>query len=86
MGKWRGGRVGGRNEGKDKSVNKDEMIEYRSRVEVGVQGQDGDGDVDFIKRIEGVGEVAGLEQRWANSWKMSLQTRFIALPPTLPFI
>lgn len=77
MGKWRGGRVGGRSEGKDKSVNKDEMGEYRSRVEVGAQGQDGDGEAEFMKHIEDIGEVAGLEQRWVNSWKTSLQTRFV---------
>lgn len=86
VGKWRGGRVGGRSEGKDKSVNKDEMVEYKSRVEVGVQGQDGDRDAQFIKHVEEVGEVAGLEQRWANSWKTSLQTRFVAPPSPLPSI
>ncbi|KAF7987039.1 hypothetical protein HWV62_161 [Athelia sp. TMB] len=57
---------------KDKSVNKDEMPEYKSRVEVGASGMAG--DADFMKHIEDVSEVASLEQRWANSWKSSLQS------------
>jgi dynactin-4 len=51
------------------------MPEYRSRVEIGASGMAG--DAEFIKHIEDVGEVAGLEQRWINSWKSSLQTRYV---------
>jgi dynactin-4 len=67
----------GRSRGKDKSVNKDEMPEYRSRLEIGDSGMAG--DAEFMKHIEDVGEVAGLEQRWINSWKSSLQTRCVEL-------
>jgi dynactin-4 len=63
----------GRNRGKDKSVNKDEMPEYRTRMEVG--GSSIVGEAEFMKHIEDVGEIAGLEQRWVNSWRSSLLTR-----------
>lgn len=64
--------------GRDRSVNKDEMAEYRSRVEiakasvVGTGG--GDADVEFMRHLENVSEVASLDQRWENSWVTSLQT------------
>lgn len=67
--------------GRDRSVNKDEMAEYRSRVEiakasvVGTGG--GDADVEFMRHLENVSEVASLDQRWENSWVTSLQTRFL---------
>ncbi|KDQ62635.1 hypothetical protein JAAARDRAFT_189929 [Jaapia argillacea MUCL 33604] len=60
--------------GKDKSANKDEMPEYRSRVEIGSTsglGGGGDVDVEFVKHLEDVSEVANLEQRWVNSWASS---------------
>lgn len=68
--------------GKDKSANKDEMPEYRSRVEVGAsgiggRGGGGDADADYMRHIEEVGEVASLEQRWINSWKSPLQARCV---------
>ena len=63
----------GRSRGKDKSVNKDEMPEYRSRGEVADSGMGA--EAEFMKHIEDVGEVAGLEQRWVGSWKSSLQTK-----------
>lgn len=75
MGKYVGGRAGGTGRGKDKSVNKDEMAEYKSRVEVGAQGTDGDEEAEFMRHIEDVSEVAGLDQRWVSSWKGSLQAR-----------
>lgn len=62
---------------KDKTANKDEMPEYKSRVEVGASGMAG--DAEFMKHIEDVSEVASLEQRWANSWKSSLQSRCVAI-------
>ncbi|KAJ7627543.1 dynactin p62 family-domain-containing protein [Mycena polygramma] len=63
---------------KDKSTNKDEMPEYRSRVDItsastrGTGG--GEADVDYMRHLENVGEVANLEQRWVSSWATSLQT------------
>lgn len=67
--------------GKDKTANKDEMPEYRSRVEIGASSGlgtgGGDADVDFMRHIEAAGEVATLGQRWANSWTTSLQTRYV---------
>ncbi|KAI0040046.1 hypothetical protein FA95DRAFT_929315 [Auriscalpium vulgare] len=53
---------------------RDEMSEYRSRVEVGGTSAMGEADVDFMRRIEEESEVAAVEQRWANSWATSLRT------------
>jgi dynactin-4 len=64
----------GRSRGRDKSVNKDEMPEYRSRLEIGASGMAG--DAEFMKHIENISEVAALDQRWVNSWKPPLQTRY----------
>jgi dynactin-4 len=65
--------------GRDRTVNKDEMAEYKSRMEVGVLGQLGsegdDSDVDALRRMENVEEIASLEQRWGSSWTTSLKTR-----------
>ncbi|EGN98522.1 hypothetical protein SERLA73DRAFT_169469 [Serpula lacrymans var. lacrymans S7.3] len=63
--------------GKDRTANKDEMHEYKSRVEVAAASRSGAGeqvDVEFMRHIETVGEVATLEQRWVNSWTSPLQT------------
>jgi dynactin 4 len=51
------------------------MPEYRTRGEVRDSGMAG--DAEFMKHIENVAEVAGLEQRWVNSWKSSLQTTYV---------
>jgi dynactin-4 len=57
------------------------MPEYKSRVEVGAAGAlgtaGGDADVEFMRHLENVGDVATLEQRWSNSWAISLQTRCV---------
>ncbi|KAI0064149.1 hypothetical protein BV25DRAFT_1823716 [Artomyces pyxidatus] len=53
---------------------RDDMVEYRSRVEVGGSSTMGEADVEFMRHIEEVSEVAALEQRWANSWATSLHT------------
>ncbi|KAJ7284712.1 dynactin subunit 4 [Mycena rebaudengoi] len=64
--------------GRDKTANKDEMPEYRSRVDItsasklGTGG--GEADVDYMRHLENVNEVASLEQRWVSSWTTSLQT------------
>ena len=65
--------------GKDRSRNKDEMAEYRSRVDISKASAHGTGggevDVIFMSRLEDIGQVATLEQRWVNSWVNPLQTR-----------
>ncbi|KAJ7039514.1 dynactin p62 family-domain-containing protein [Mycena alexandri] len=69
---------GGGGSNKDKTVNKDEMPEYRSRVDIvaasGLGTGGGDSDVEYMRHLENVTEVANLEQRWINSWATSLQT------------
>ncbi|KAF8635917.1 hypothetical protein AX15_000094 [Amanita polypyramis BW_CC] len=68
----------GRN-GRDRSVNKDEMLEYRSRLDIATASVVGSGggevDIEFMKHVERVGDVASLEQRWGNSWVTPLRTR-----------
>lgn len=65
--------------GRDKTPNKDEMPEYRSRVEVGASSGMGTGggeaDVELMRHIETIGQVATLEKRWVSSWAMPLRTR-----------
>ncbi|KAG2362943.1 dynactin p62 family-domain-containing protein [Suillus spraguei] len=64
--------------GRDRTANKDEMPEYKSRMEIGVLGQlgsEGDGsDVEALRRMEAAEEISSLEQRWGNSWTTSLRT------------
>ncbi|KII86919.1 hypothetical protein PLICRDRAFT_113889 [Plicaturopsis crispa FD-325 SS-3] len=64
--------------GRDKTPNKDEMPEYRSRVEVGASSGMGTGggeaDMELMRHIETIGQVATLEQRWVSSWAMPLRT------------
>ncbi|KAI9508748.1 dynactin p62 family-domain-containing protein [Russula earlei] len=50
---------------------RDEISEYRSRVEVG--GTKDAANVDFMRRLEAVSQVAALGQRWANSWSTTLR-------------
>jgi dynactin-4 len=65
--------------GKDRSRNKDEMVEYRSRVDISKASAHGTGggevDVVFMSHLEDIGQVATLEQRWVNSWVTPLQIR-----------
>ena len=65
--------------GKDRSRNKDEMVEYRSRIDISKASAYGSGggeaDVIFMTHLEDIGQVATLEQRWINSWVNPLQTR-----------
>ncbi|KAF8500875.1 dynactin p62 family-domain-containing protein [Russula emetica] len=51
---------------------RDEIHEYRSRVEVG--GTKEGANVDFMQRLEEVSQVAALGQRWANSWTTTLRS------------
>ncbi|KAK7048646.1 dynactin subunit 4 [Favolaschia claudopus] len=74
----RSGRGGGAGKDKDRSTNKDEMPEYRSRVDSASASKLGTGggelDVEYMRHLEDVSEVANLEQRWITSWATSLQT------------
>lgn len=66
---------------KDRSVNKDEMPEYRSRLDISKASAHGTGggevDVEFMRGMEDIGQTATLEQRWLNSWANPLKTRFV---------
>lgn len=68
---------------KDKSVNKDEMSEYRSRLDISKVSAHGTGggeaDVELMRRLEDIGQAASLEQRWLNSWASSLKTQYLFL-------
>jgi dynactin-4 len=70
-------RVGGTR--RDRTGNKDEMPEYRSRLDIATSslggGGGGDIDVDFLRRLESVEEVAPVDSRWRGSWAGSLRTR-----------
>lgn len=65
--------------GRDKNAGKQEIPDYKSRVEIGTLGAlgagGGDSDVEFMRRLEDMSEVATLEQRWVNSWTASLRSR-----------
>ena len=56
--------------GRDKQ-NRDEMPEYRSRMDVTLTGCETT-NVENLLRIENPEEVATLEQRWINSWTSSV--------------
>lgn len=65
--------------GKDRSRNKDEMTEYRSRLDIATASRmgsgGGDADVEYMRHLEAVSEVSSLDQRWTGSWTVSLQAR-----------
>jgi len=67
---------------KDRSKNKDEMPEYKSRLDIATASKLGSGggeaDVDFMQHLEDVSQVASLEQRWEYSWANSLQNRYVS--------
>ncbi|KAF9262854.1 hypothetical protein L218DRAFT_973290 [Marasmius fiardii PR-910] len=64
---------------KDKSANKDEMPLYKSRVDITTASKHGTGggelDVEMMRRLEDLSEIARLEQRWSLSWSTSIETR-----------
>jgi dynactin-4 len=66
---------------RDKTANRDEMPEYKSRLEIAAASAAGSGggeaDVEFMKHIETISEVTSFEQRCVNSWVTSMQTRFV---------
>ncbi len=65
---------------KDRSVNKDEMSEYRSRLDISKVSAHGTGggeaDVELMRGLEDIGQATTLEQRWLNSWASSLKTQY----------
>ena len=69
--------------GRDKP-NRDEMPEYRSRMDVSLTGSDGL-NVDHLLRIENPDEIATLEQRWINSWTSSVLTKLARLIAYRPY-
>ncbi|KAJ3529695.1 hypothetical protein NM688_g7820 [Phlebia brevispora] len=64
--------------GRDKGGNRNEIPDYKARVEIGTAGLTigggADTDVEFMRHLETESEVASLEQRWTNSWTMSIRT------------
>ncbi|OSX59683.1 hypothetical protein POSPLADRAFT_1183348 [Postia placenta MAD-698-R-SB12] len=63
--------------GRDKHAHKNDIPDYKSRVEVasaGINAGGGEADVDFMCRLETMSEVAALEQRWVSSWVASLHS------------
>ena len=66
--------------GRDRTANKDEMPEYKSRVETAVFSQLGgggdDADVELFRHMETVEEVAKLEQLWGSSWTTPRRSRY----------
>ncbi|KAJ3506298.1 hypothetical protein NLJ89_g6944 [Agrocybe chaxingu] len=64
---------------KDRSANKDEMHEYRSRLDIVKASAHGSGggevDVETMRGLEDIGDIAALEQRWMNSWVTPLLTQ-----------
>ncbi|KAI0086988.1 dynactin p62 family-domain-containing protein [Irpex rosettiformis] len=68
----------GRNRSSRNKGNYNEVPDYRARVEIGssnfTMGGGGETDVDLMKHLEDMSEIATLEQRWENSWMTSLQT------------
>ena len=67
----------GRSRSSRNKGNYNEVPDYRARVEIGssnfTMGGGGETDVEFMKNLEDISEVATLEQRWENSWMTSLQ-------------
>jgi len=64
---------------KDRSANKDEMPDYKARMDATTASKLGSGgglpDVEFMRHLESVSDVASLEQRWSYSWATSLQSK-----------
>ncbi|KAH9948910.1 dynactin p62 [Amylocystis lapponica] len=57
--------------------HKNDIADYKSRVEVGTAALSAGGaeaDGEFMRHLETVSEVATLEQRWVNSWTSSLHS------------
>jgi dynactin-4 len=64
--------------------NRDEMPEYRSRIDVSLTGNDS-ANVDHLLRIQSPDEIATLEQRWINSWTSSVLAKSALLLIACPY-
>ncbi|KXN88091.1 Dynactin subunit 4 [Leucoagaricus sp. SymC.cos] len=63
---------------RDRTANKDEMPEYKSRVDTasaGISGAGGDSEVDYMRKLRDIQTVSSLEQRLGNSWAGSSQVK-----------
>jgi dynactin-4 len=62
--------------------DEDEVPTYNTRLKCadGKENWGGDADVERMRHIETIGEVATLEQRWSSSWTMSLRTECVPHP------
>ncbi|PPR00431.1 hypothetical protein CVT24_004492 [Panaeolus cyanescens] len=65
--------------GKDRSINKDEMAEYKSRFEISkadaLNMGGGNADIETLRKLKDINQISTMEQRWANSWVTPLQTQ-----------
>ncbi|KAL7280129.1 hypothetical protein ACG7TL_006546 [Trametes sanguinea] len=60
--------------GRDKHAHRHELPDYKARVEIAsAAALSGEADVEFLRHLESIEEVASLEQRWTNSWATSLR-------------
>ncbi|KIY63493.1 dynactin p62 [Cylindrobasidium torrendii FP15055 ss-10] len=60
--------------GKDKSSKKDDVPEYKTRLDVSTAyAAGGEQDVEFMRHLEEDRDVATLEQRWGASWASPVQ-------------
>lgn len=66
--------------GRDKQ-NRDEMPEYRSRMDVSLAGNDG-ANVEHLLGIESPDEIVALDQKWINSWTSSVLVRSASIDGT----
>lgn len=69
--------------GRDKGAHKADIPDYKARVEAALGAGGGEPDVEFMRHLETVSEVAAVEQRWANSWVSSLHMRCVAFVAAL---
>ncbi|KAF7795428.1 hypothetical protein EIP86_006586 [Pleurotus ostreatoroseus] len=64
--------------GRDRGAGRNEIPSYKARSEISnaglMIGGGGDTDVEFMRGLETESEVASLEQRWTNSWTVSIRT------------
>lgn len=64
---------------RDKGATKDEMPEYKSRLDIASAslggGGGGEADVDFLRHLETLDEVASLDQRGCGSWAAPLRMK-----------
>jgi len=57
------------------SKDREELAEFRARVEAGSSSKAVDAERDWFARMEHVGDVARVDQRWTGSWMGSARAR-----------